>query len=167
MTSEEGSLVFERMTHSDLEEVMLIEKSVFSDPWPGESFASEIKDKDVSLPFVARLRGELVGYFVAWAAADEIHLGNIAVRHEFRGMGLGQQILTFVIDEGYRRGARIITLEVRETNMPAISLYRKNGFGEIAIRKRYYRDTKEDAIVMMLTLETKPGGAKDVVAQED
>ncbi|MDZ4804240.1 MAG: ribosomal protein S18-alanine N-acetyltransferase [Candidatus Eisenbacteria bacterium] len=139
-----------------LHEVLAIERTVFSDPWSAASFRHEVEENRTALTRVARLwpEGPVLGYFVAWFIEDEVHLGNLAVHPERQGEGTGQHLLDHLVDEGRRQGGRIITLEVRESNMGAQRLYLRNGFRPIAIRRRYYPDNHEDAIVMMLELKS-------------
>lgn len=144
------------MTLDMLPEVLVIERLVFSDPWSPASFRHEVAESQTAVTRVARLwpEGTVLGYFVAWAVEDEIHLGNLAVHPEGQGDGTGQMLLSHLVEEGRRRGGRIITLEVRESNLGAQRLYLRKGFRPIAIRRRYYPDNHEDAIVMMLELKS-------------
>ena len=143
------------MSEDQLPEVLAIERLVFSDPWSPASFRHEMDVNGTALTRVARLwpEGPVLGYFVAWFIEDEVHLGNLAVHPARQGEGTGQRLLDYLVGEAKRRGGRIITLEVRESNMGAQRLYLRNGFRPIAIRRRYYPDNHEDAIVMMLELK--------------
>jgi ribosomal-protein-alanine N-acetyltransferase len=149
-------LALETMTRGHLREVLEIERAVFSDPWSLPSFEHEVKGGPVSLCRVARLwpEGGVVGYFVAWRVEDEVHLGNIAVAPAHQGQGIGQELLDDLFTEASAGGGRVLTLEVRESNLAAQRLYLRNGFKPVALRRRYYPDNHEDAIVMMRELET-------------
>ena len=142
------------MTVDHLPEVMEIEKLVFADPWSVASFRHEVAENRTALTRVARVwpDGPVLGYFVAWFIEDEVHLGNLAVHPDRQGQGAGQRLLDDLIAEAGRRGGRMMTLEVRESNLGAQRLYLRNGFRPVAIRRRYYPDNHEDAIVMMLEL---------------
>lgn len=149
-------LAIEPMSRAHLPEVLAIERAVFSDPWSLPSFEHEVKGAPVSLCRVARLwpEGGVVGYFVAWRVEDELHLGNIAVAPAHQGQGIGQKLLDELIATAGEAGGRVVTLEVRESNIAAQRLYLRNGFKPVALRRRYYPDNHEDAIVMMRNLET-------------
>jgi ribosomal-protein-alanine N-acetyltransferase len=144
------------MTVTSLPEVLAIERLVFGDPWSAASFRHEVEDNATAVTRVARLwpDGPVLGYFVAWFIEDEVHLGNLAVHPDHQGEGTGQRLLDHLLAEAADRHARMVTLEVRESNLGAQRLYLRNGFRPIAIRRRYYPDNHEDAIVMMLELAT-------------
>ena len=90
----------------------------------------------------------VIGYCGVWIVIDEAHITNIALLPEYRGRKLGEALLRKIIEVAIERGAKTMTLEVRMSNMIAQSLYRKLGFQGGAIRKRYYTDNQEDALVM-------------------
>ena len=90
----------------------------------------------------------VLGYAGLWAAADEAHLTNIAVRTSYRGRGIGELLLISAIEFAVERNAQVITLEVRPSSTEARALYSKYGFTEVGIRRGYYYDTKEDALIM-------------------
>jgi len=145
-------LAIRRMQLADLPDVLLIEEDVFGDPWVREHFLKEINNETVSSPLVARSEDKLVGYAVAWYVLDEVHLANIAVERSLWRKGIGQALLDEVIAEARRRACRMITLEVRISNGAAIAFYEKNGFKQVALRRGYYADTGEDAVVMLKEL---------------
>lgn len=101
---------------------------------------------------VARLSGVSVGLLLAWRAADELHLTDLGVAGSARRRGIARGLVNELRREGELGGARVILLEVRESNEPALSLYRGLGFAELDRRARYYADTDEDAVVMQLEL---------------
>jgi [ribosomal protein S18]-alanine N-acetyltransferase len=150
------------MAEEHLKQVLQIERTVFSDPWSLASFRNEVNDTRVSFTRVALSypEGTVVGYFVAWFVEDEVHLGNLAVASDRQHRGVGQQLLDHLLEASRGRGARRVTLEVRESNLVAQRLYLRNGFRPVAVRHRYYPDNHEDAIVMMLELtpSPEPGG---------
>lgn len=136
--------------------VMEIEKSSFPTPWSRWSFQREMSSRWISLPLVAKLGDKVVGYAVAWFVGDEIHLGNIAVHQNYRRRGIAQKLFQRLMEEAQAKKCAMITLEVRQSNRPAIALYEKLGFKQMAIRKGYYIDTQEDALVMVKEL-WRPG----------
>jgi ribosomal-protein-alanine N-acetyltransferase len=103
------------------------------------------------LPVVPDMQSELrtiVGYAGLWLMADEAHITTIAVHPKYRGMGLGELLLLQMVDTAGEIGARWLTLEVRKSNLTAQRLYHKYTFKEMGVRKRYYSDDGEDALVM-------------------
>jgi len=142
-----------KMEESDIDTVVGIEKDLFSLPWSRASFLYEIGDHQRSYAVVGTLEGLVVGYAISWFVADELHIGNIAIAREHQGKGFGRRLLQHLLDEASRRGVRIVTLEVRVSNARAINLYRRYGFKGVALRKGYYADNGEDALVMILDLE--------------
>lgn len=96
----------------------------------------------------SRSKGRIVGYAGMWLVADEAHITTIAVREAERGRGIGEMLLHSLIDVALGLGIRWVTLEVRVTNEIAKRLYRKYGFREAGMRKRYYSDNNEDALIM-------------------
>lgn len=144
-----------RMSHSDLEEVMEIEKKSFPSPWSKDQFVWELKNR-VSTLFVARERikdlARLYGYICFWVVADEAHILNLAIHPAFRKLNAASLLLDHTLVYCRERGVRQVFLEVRRSNRPAQALYRKFGFVIDRIRKGYYNDTQEDALVMALNL---------------
>lgn len=108
--------------------------------------------RDYALLRVARLGGRVVGFLLAWRAADELHLTDLGVTARARRRGVARQLVTDLRGLGVQHDSRVILLEVRETNEPALALYQKLEFIELDRRARYYPDTDEDAVVMQLEL---------------
>jgi ribosomal-protein-alanine N-acetyltransferase len=140
------------MALPDLDHVLAIERQVFSEPWVRAHFEYEIVQSTVSYIRVARASGELVGYLVAWIVWDELHLGNVAVAPSWQHRGVATALLEEMLSDSTARGCRLATLEVRVSNERAIALYERLGFKSIAVRRRYYRDNGEDALIMMADL---------------
>ena len=143
------------MTVEDLEQVVEIDQLSFSLPWPAHSFRYELLENDVSRQWVVEMQStngtlKVIGMIVVWLIMDEAHIATIAVHPEYRGRGIGRQILIAALGECAAQGALSATLEVRERNAIAIDMYRKLGFEVVGLRKRYYQDTNEDAILMTL-----------------
>jgi len=149
----DAGIVIRPMRRGDVEQVARLEREIFSDPWSGAVFAREARGEPGTWCRVAvSADGRVEGYLVAWLVADEVHLANVAVRPECRRHGLAQRFLDELEAEGRKRDARLVLLEVRRSNEEAQSLYRKNGFYIVSVRRRYYRDNHEDALVMIKPL---------------
>ena len=133
------------LEEKDIQRLAELEKELFSDPWPQESFKNELKNRKISFSYVIEHENQIIAYLIAWCYAGEIHIGNIAVSALFRRKGLAQRLLEhiFQVCGGYEEAF----LEVRESNTAAIALYRKMGFEKLAIRSSYYSDG-ENALVM-------------------
>jgi ribosomal-protein-alanine N-acetyltransferase len=150
-------LTIRPLAATDIDRVCQIEEAVFSMPWSRESFESELEDDGTAFSWVAELEGDVIAYFVAWLVADELHIGNIAVIPSSRRRGVGHRLLTYCLARAVERGVRLATLEVRVSNAPAIALYENQGFRPVAMRRRYYSDNGEDAIVMLRTFPSRKG----------
>ena len=135
-------------------DILKIERSSFSSPWSLSSFIEEI-NRPISHLWALTIDEKLSGYICFWMFADDIHLMNIAVHPESRGKGYGHYLLTKMIETGTSMGIETVWLEVRPSNPMAIMLYEKIGFEKIGRRSKYYRDTKEDAVVMSLSLRNR------------
>jgi [ribosomal protein S18]-alanine N-acetyltransferase len=138
------------MTLNDLEEVIRLDHASFSLPWPESSFRFEIAENDCSRCWVALLNQKIVGIMVAWLIVDEIHIATFAVDPAYRRQGIAQKLLAHTLVDGIRSGGEKGFLEVREGNLPARRLYEKFGFVDIGLRKRYYQDNGENAVMMNL-----------------
>ncbi len=142
---------FEPMLFKDLHEVYYIEQSVFSYHWTYPNFQSSVAVNDQG--WVLRNEaGKMLGYFIAMEAVDEMHLLKIAVAEEWQGQGYGRMLMDKAIEIARELDMQSMILEVRPTNEPAVALYKNTGFKTIGVRKGYYVDTKEDALVMRLDL---------------
>ncbi|MGB9814070.1 MAG: ribosomal protein S18-alanine N-acetyltransferase [Thermovenabulum sp.] len=141
------------MRVEDLEEVLEIEKRSFTNPWSKYAFLSELNENRFATYIVIRTDGKIVGYGGMWIIFDEAHVTNVAVLPEYRGMGIGELIMRTLIDLAKKRGAIKMTLEVRKSNHIAQNLYTKLGFQPTGIRRGYYSDNNEDAIIMWKDIE--------------
>jgi len=136
------------MRPGDLDGVMAIEEVSFPSPWSRGMFAEEL-GREFSDPVVAVGEGgEILGYAVSWSVAEESHLLNLAVAPARRGAGVGRALLRECIRRGAWAGASRIHLEVRAGNAEAQRLYRCAGFAFLGVRKGYYTDTGEDALLL-------------------
>ncbi|MCL7958567.1 MAG: ribosomal protein S18-alanine N-acetyltransferase [marine benthic group bacterium] len=147
-------LTVRAMRLADLDEVMLIERRSFSAPWEESTFRGLMRRPSAAL-LVAEVDDTLLGYSVMWFAADEGELGDIAVVPERRGEGIGRTLLLESIAVAASRGTRSLYLEVRESNHGARRLYEKAGFSVVGVRKQYYNEPVEDAIVMKLDVHAE------------
>ncbi|HAD81357.1 MAG: ribosomal-protein-alanine N-acetyltransferase [Candidatus Edwardsbacteria bacterium RIFOXYD12_FULL_50_11] len=136
-----------KMRPEHLPEILDIEKRSFPDPWSENMFREETKDDGRRIFLVLEIDGKISGYAVGWVVLDEFHLGNIALAAEKRRWGCGRRLLQEILQQAYRLGCRMASLEVRSSNEAAIELYKTFGFRPVAIRKKYYHN--EDALVMM------------------
>lgn len=135
------------MREADLDAMMAIERACFRSHWSREAMMNELHNP-CAFYVVGVSSGKVVGYGGEWIIMDEAHITNIAVDPERHGQRFGERILIALLREARYRGARRATLEVRVSNEPALGLYRKYGFDTVAIRRKYYQDTDEDALVM-------------------
>ncbi len=144
------------MSKIDLPAIMEIENDLFTEPWPEDVFLREIADPENSWSVVAEDEKGVVCYSIVWLVRSEYHIANFAVRRDRHRQGIGRKLLDRVLIEGRRLGCILASLEVRRSNREAIHLYESRNFRPIAIRKGYYVDSGEDAIVMIHDLAGDP-----------
>jgi ribosomal-protein-alanine N-acetyltransferase len=137
------------MSYEDIPEVLRIERVCFSTPWSGDMFEAEIEGP-VSYATVAEHDDRVVAYATYRIILDECHLMNIAVSPEYRRDGVGRELLQYVVDHCRSRGAEYMFLEVRRSNRAAQALYAAFGFHRLGVRRGYYTDNKEDALILKL-----------------
>jgi len=140
------------MTLLDLDDIMVIEHQSFTLPWSKEAFYRELTENPYAYYIVADIDGTAIGYGGVWIVIDEAHITNIAVLTDYRGQKIGETLLTQLQNLARQHGAKTMTLEVRVSNIVAQNLYRKLGFQNGGIRKGYYTDNNEDALVMWVNL---------------
>lgn len=143
--------IIRKMAVEDLEQVVAIDQSSFSLPWPPRSFYFEVTNNPASRCWVADLEGKIIAMLVAWFVVDEIHIATIATHPDFRKQGIGEDLLSHTLQFARAEGALTSFLEVRESNEAALNMYRKFGYVETSRRENYYADNNEDAILMTLT----------------
>ena len=141
-------MIYRRMTADDIEGVYEVEVSAFEDPWSYSSLRGELKNKLSRYIVEEEDDGKIVGYVGAWYILDEAHITNVAVHKDFRGKKIGNGLIEALIDMCDRDKMASITLEVRSGNFVAQGLYKKYGFLAGGVRKEYYTNNKEDAIIM-------------------
>ncbi len=137
-----------KMTTEHIKDVHKIEEDSFSIPWSEKAFYDELTKNKMAIYIVAKKDNEIIGYGGMWHVINEGHITNVAVKKEYRGKGVGTKIIDAFIDIAKEKEMIGITLEVRVSNDIAKNLYKKNGFIMEGIRKEYYEDNKEDAIIM-------------------
>ena len=142
-----------RATIEDAKEIFAIEMECFSVPWSLDSIETELLNEDKKLYYVVEDTNGVVGYAGAWLVYDEGQITNIAIRPSARRQGFGAKLTSALIEECFKRGMHEIFLEVRISNLSALSLYRKLGFTVKGMRKNYYSEPKEDAYIMSLIKE--------------
>ncbi|MBC7262683.1 MAG: ribosomal protein S18-alanine N-acetyltransferase [Chloroflexi bacterium] len=173
--------IVERMTLADVPEVAALEKMIFSMPWSAHAFEYELRYNPMAHFFVVRLKNpmrqikehdspqeqkkesprfspehKILGYGGLWLILDEAHICTLGVHPDWRRRGIGELLLTHLIDQAMRLNAAVLTLEVRVSNFAAQRLYQKYGFMAAGLRKRYYSDNNEDALIMTTELITSP-----------
>ncbi len=136
------------MSRIDVHEVWALEKLCFSLPWSLESFLLEVEQNQCARYYTAKMGDRILGYGGMWLVLDEAHITNIAVHPECRRQGVGEIIMKTLMKEAATLHITRMTLEVRVSNKGAIHLYKKLGFEEGGIRKQYYPDNGEDALIM-------------------
>jgi [ribosomal protein S18]-alanine N-acetyltransferase len=147
-----NTITFRNMTEEDLDQVLEVEVNSFATPWSREAFFNELTKNQFARYLVVEVDQKVVGYCGVWIIVDEAHITNIALLPEYRGLKLGEALLSRIIDLVRNMGALKVTLEVRVSNARAQALYRKFGFEDGALRKQYYTDNMEDALVMWVNL---------------
>jgi len=139
------------MTTADIESVIAIERASFQFPWSTRFFLDELQ-VDCARSILAEIESRIVGYVLFWFLPEEVDIHNIAVHPHFRRQGIGRLLLEQVIAAARRQESLRVTLDVRFSNAPAQNLYRSFGFVTRGVRKGYYSDNGEDALVMALEL---------------
>ena len=145
-------------TVADLDAIDDIERHSFPQPWPRKTFEAELT-RDIARLTVARAPA-VIGFCNYWVLADErgqadeIQIMASACHPDHRRAGVGAALLAEALDHGRARRAEVATLEVRRGNLPAIALYERAGFRTVHVRKQYYQDNGEDALVMLLSALT-------------
>ncbi len=137
-----------RMTADDVAGVWEIENATFPTPWSMRDFEHEMRENPCARYLVAVRDDRIVGFAGIHIILDEGHITNIAVTQEERGHGIGRELTTALLQYAANLGVQYVTLEVRENNAPAISLYRSLGFIKVGVRKKYY-ENQTDAHIMV------------------
>lgn len=136
-----------KMRREDVPQIAALERLCFSDPWSEASISSELENP-ISLWLVAEADGVVQGYIGSQSAPPDCDIMNLAVAPDARRQQLGRTLLQSLIDELHRRGMERLFLEVRASNVPAQSLYASFGFEQVGLRKKYYVNPTEDALIL-------------------
>lgn len=160
LKSPKRQITIANMTEHDLLEVVEIEEQSRLSRWGWAAYYAELQGINRPLMLVARItnsplaRGNAIaGYIVARLSAGELHINNVAVRTEFRGQGIGKELLKRILAQGKNLNATVAFLELRAGNTIAHSLYEKAGFVPVGKRRNYYSDPVEDAVTMTAQLQ--------------
>ncbi len=135
------------MTRADLGRVLEIERRSFEQPYSREILEQELKIQVANL-WVATYRRKIVAYIDFWLVRDEMELISIAVHPDFKRLGIAEFLMAEMIRYAYHNHVAFVYLDVRASNAPAQHLYSKFSFQKVGIRRRYYSDNQEDAIIM-------------------
>lgn len=146
------SLTFRYLNKDDINEILEIEHESFTMPWTKDAFYNELTQNKFAVYIGLEEEGRIIGYCGVWIVIDEAHITNVALLPQYRGRKLGEALMRRVMEISAEMGAKTMTLEVRVSNDIAQSLYRKLGFQNGAIRKNYYTDNQENALVMWVNL---------------
>ena len=147
----------EPLTPADLDEVLAIEGLSFPTPWSRGAFLYEMRQNPAARCWVARgapPAPSVLGYLCLWEIPPEIHITNLAVHPELRRQGIARALLAAILEDARRRGITLAVLEVRLNNTEARGLYEGLGFQVVGLRKGYYFDTGEDALLMQADLSS-------------
>ncbi len=140
-------VIIRGMRNDDLDQITEIEKTCFSLPWSKISFEQELKN-ELAYYQCAEEKSKIMGYMGMWRILDECHITNVAVLPEYRNKGIATLLIDKMIEICKCSEIKYMTLEVRQSNLPAINLYEKFGFVSVGKRPRYYMKPIEDAIIM-------------------
>jgi ribosomal-protein-alanine N-acetyltransferase len=147
-----GPLEFRSMRMDDIPAICEIEQEAFATPWTAGAFHNELTNNQFARYMVMEYAGEVIGYGGMWLIMEEAHVTNVAVRAAYRGKKLGEKLMRELQKTASFFGAVRMTLEVRPSNIVAQRLYEKLGFHSVGVRRGYYTDNREDALVMWADL---------------
>lgn len=140
-------MIIAKMNESHVQQIAELEKLCFNDPWSLSSIASELNNR-LSFWLVAMEDERVVGYVGSQTVLGETDMMNIAIHPEYRKRGIAIELISNLMRELAEQGSHSLMLEVRASNEPAKSLYGKLGFEAVGTRKNYYRNPKEDALIL-------------------
>lgn len=140
-------MIFAQMMEQHAAQVAELENICFSDPWSKKSIRSEL-DNELSVWIVAVENDAVVGYVGSQTVQGETDMMNLAVHPACRRQGIAEALVNALVSALKERGSHCLTLEVRTSNEPARRLYEKLGFQQIGLRKNYYRNPREDALIL-------------------
>lgn len=143
------TLRFEALQGKHLPAILEIEALCNTSPWSEQSFRNELVNADSTF-LVAIGDGQVVGYGGAWRVIDELHITTVAVHPDHRRQGIAKKLMVRLLEEARGEGLTCSTLEVRAGNEAAIRMYENLGYASVGLRRRYYPDNREDAVIMWL-----------------
>ena len=146
-----ADVIVRRMTIDDIQAVHQIEEATFAMPWSEQSFRDEMTTNATARYMVILENDVIVGFGGAWCIFEEGHITNVAITENVRGRGYGRRLASALIQYAANLGVQYMTLEVRRSNIVAQNLYKSLGFEQLGVRKRYYEDNNEDALLMVIT----------------
>lgn len=141
-----------KMVEKDIAQVMEIDQHTFSSPWTEDIFTYEIKENNYGHYFVVETNDSIIGYVGIWIVHEDAQITNIAILKKYRGYKIGEKLFGYAMQYAHKLGAERLSLEVRVSNSVAQNMYRKFGLVPGGIRKKYYTDDNEDALVMWVSL---------------
>ena len=157
-------VLIDDMTQDDIAAVQEVEQASFPVPWPSSAFRHELTQNRNARYVVAREGDRVVGYAGLWLMVDEAHITTFAVLPEHRRRRIGERMLQRLFEIAETMGAQWLTLEVRVSNIAAQRLYQKYGFRQAGVRRRYYSDNNEDALIMW-TERIRDRGVRDLLTK--
>jgi len=144
-------ILIRKVKPEDLDEIAGLEEKCFSQPWSREAFESAAFSDDYIM-LAAEHEGEIAGYVCSQVSVYEADIMNIAVKEEYRRMGIATKLIEVLAQETLKRGADAVFLEVRLSNEAAIETYKQNGFEKVGVRPNFYEKPTEDALIMRKSL---------------
>lgn len=142
-----------QMTAEDIGEVLEIDEKIFTSSWTEDIFKHEVLDNQYAHYFVVEADGDIIGYAGLWIIDHDAQVTNIGLVQEYRGYNIGEKLFGFALQYAMKHNVTRISLEVRVSNTVAQKMYKKFGFVPGGIRRNYYRDNNEDALVMWVNLK--------------
>ncbi|MCT2536695.1 ribosomal protein S18-alanine N-acetyltransferase [Aquibacillus koreensis] len=147
-----SKVLIRKMTKEDIDQVLHVERSSFAVPWDKDIYIKELTENRYAYYSVVEADGHVVGFCGLWVVIDEAQITNIAILPALRGKKYGSALFQYVLNQAVALGAARLSLEVRQSNLVAQKLYSKYGLVPGGIRKNYYTDNNEDALVMWVNL---------------
>jgi len=143
-----SDMIIRQAEEKDVKQIAHLDTLCFAVPWSELSFRQEITENERAIYIVAKVEENIVGYAGMWVILDEGHITNVAVHPDYRRKHIGQALVSILLSAGEECGVERTTLEVRESNEAAINLYKSFDFKPEGLRKGYYEDNNENAVIM-------------------
>lgn len=143
-----AGITFRKARVFDISKMHAIEKASFPTPWSFDALFADAFLNSNTIYMVAEYCKDIAAYGGMWLVLDEAHITNIAVKQDYRRMGIADKLLGIMAEAAAKNGIASMLLEVRRSNSPALILYHKHGFHEVGVRKDYYSNPVEDAFIM-------------------